>query len=298
MVLTFKYALRIGGIGCCFLATIAPALRAAEPPLAWQQLKGEAALDKKVSLEAKRQNLPEVLAAVGRQTGTTLSVAPEGGLDKKLVTARIDAMNLYDFMGALARTYVAEWHRTNAGGYALSLQNLDDAAAKKAQVGTPLFFQYRTRVQPFTGEITQRRGRIYQQVLDEVNRGDLESKQGVSVSELDPETLAALRAEYEAAHADSILPTYALYEKAMLRGSVIRIIKKTTASEQATGLNEMNGKPIQGENNPFFAGSTTVELLDENGESSNTNPAYPLKWTVERARRAQEKEETKPRTPQ
>lgn len=82
---------------------------AAPARLSAADLEREAALQAKVSLEAKSLPLGELLALLQKQSGVNLRAAPGSPADEVRVTARIKEMPLWNLLAALGRLYGVEW---------------------------------------------------------------------------------------------------------------------------------------------------------------------------------------------
>ncbi len=79
------------------------------------ELQKVEALQVKVSLEAKRMPLNELLATLQQQSGVALQSSEAFPAAKTLVTLRVREMSLASFMGALSRTYGVHWRENNGG---------------------------------------------------------------------------------------------------------------------------------------------------------------------------------------
>ncbi len=86
----------------------------AAPLLDESSIRDEKSLQIPVTFEARRQKLPEVLAALQAQSGITLTVAADSPYASKLLTARAKAMPLAKVLALLCRTYSAAWARQGA----------------------------------------------------------------------------------------------------------------------------------------------------------------------------------------
>ena len=83
----------------------------AAPLLDESTIRDVASLQAPVTFEAKRQKLPDVLAALQAQSGVALTIAADSPLASKLLTARAKAMPLAKVLALLCRTYDAAWAR-------------------------------------------------------------------------------------------------------------------------------------------------------------------------------------------
>lgn len=120
--------------------TTAPKGEAVAAPLSADALKGEAALQAKVSFEAKRRPLAEVLAEVQKQSGVTVQAAPDSPAQTARLTARVKDMTLAELMGALSGLYGVEWLRSGDKSYLM--RSGPALEAKLLQAGDPGWFRF------------------------------------------------------------------------------------------------------------------------------------------------------------
>jgi hypothetical protein len=197
-------------------------------PLTWQNLKTNAALGKQITLDAKHLPLSDLLAQAGKQGGVTLTLSSHSPLAQKLVTARISHMNLYDFMGAIGRTYNADWSKTGADEFTLTPKTADPIAEGIAQLGMPAFYRDRDDVASsvaakIPGENNiKTRNDLYRKVLLAEGFQALRSEKGVPVNSLPPELATSLKKQYMQVDAVPLLMEYAAY-KSITDKNVVRI---------------------------------------------------------------------------
>lgn len=150
-------------------------------------LRAEKSLQRAVTFEAKRQPLPEVLAALQKQSGVTLSVTPSSPLAVKLLTARAKDLPLASVMETLSQLYGAAWDKKGAGFELKSNgRNLLDNEMWKMDATS-----YNAALNAIDNPIDWR---------DEIaNLGvqQLQQKNGVPFEEVSPEIAQQLRAQLE-----------------------------------------------------------------------------------------------------
>lgn len=159
----------------------------AVPPLDENTIRVEATLQVPVTFEAKRQKLPEVLAALQAQSGVTLSVGPDSPLAAKLLTARAKAMPLAHVLGSLCRLYGAAWVRQ---GEAFEMRSngrstLDNAMWKL------WYTKYNALRDALANPID------WNQEAENLGANRLQQKDGVAFEELPEDIKQQLRAQLE-----------------------------------------------------------------------------------------------------
>ncbi|MDF2440967.1 MAG: hypothetical protein JWN98_1951 [Abditibacteriota bacterium] len=77
-------------------------------------LQQDAALQVKISLEAKRMPLRELLAEAQKQSGITVRFTPDSPATRALMTARLKDMTLATLMSSLMRIYDVRWSKDGA----------------------------------------------------------------------------------------------------------------------------------------------------------------------------------------
>ncbi|MDF2440881.1 MAG: hypothetical protein JWN98_1865 [Abditibacteriota bacterium] len=87
----------------------APANPVAMPILDKAALQQDAVLQAKISLEAKRMPLRELLAQAQKQSGVVLQATADSPATRSLLTARLKEMTLATLMISLARIYDVRW---------------------------------------------------------------------------------------------------------------------------------------------------------------------------------------------
>jgi len=249
-------------------------------PLTWQNLKENAALGKQITLEAKHLPLGTLLTQVSEQSGVNISLSPNSPLSQKLVTARISEMNLYDFMGAIGRTYNASWSKTSDGAFVLTSKEDDDIEEGISQMGTPAFFRYRdwllssdAQKMPGDNDIKTRNA-LYQKVLLAVDQKALASDKGVPLQSLPPTLVDALQNQFKKANAVHLLLQYSAYKK-ISEDNIVRItIKQDPALKNPAAW--LNGNIPS----PLYDKVITIELLTPDKKKVNGTSTWSLlgKW--------------------
>ncbi len=153
-----------------------------------------------VSLEAKEQSLPDVLASLQQKIGIKLQLSPNSTLTQKKVTAWIREMPLSEMMIALSHLYGGDWSKQN-DGYQMRDDTRSLAQRELLSVGSLQWFRYwqepvRRRVAPQRltfDEPTDWEGEFLNAGLSE----SLESPQGLAFSSLPKELQTQLRAEVQ-----------------------------------------------------------------------------------------------------
>jgi hypothetical protein len=249
-------------------------------PLTWQNLKEDALLGKQITLDAKHLPLGTLLTLASEQSGVNISLPPNSPLSQKLVTARISAMNLYDFMDAIGRTYNASWSKINDGAFILIPKN--DTAIEKgiSELGTEVFYRYRDRVFPPDAEKMlgdndiKIRNDLYQKVLLAADPKALASDKGVPLSSLPPTLVDSLEYQFKKANAVHLLLEYPAYKKISEDDIVRIIVKQDPALEDPHAW--LNGHIPD----PLYDKVITIELLTPDLKQVNGTSIWQLlgKW--------------------
>ena len=169
-----------------------PATVVAAPAIIAQQWRDDARLTAKITLQAKRMPLSEVLAALSQQSGITLN----GGATTKRVTLSVHDMELREAMVALEDLYQADWQAQGEKGYLLHQREMLPWQRNLAQLGNiDDWGYYRTRwsrsfAPPY---LTTTYAYDWQELLDSLDRQALESPEGVPFSSLPPEMQSEIR---------------------------------------------------------------------------------------------------------
>lgn len=254
-------------------------ISAANPTTAlhWQDLKEDALLAKQITLEAKHLPLGTLLEQASEQSGVNISLSPNTPLSQKLVTARISRMDLYDFMGAIGRTYNAFWSKAENGSFLLTPK--DDSSVEEgiSQIGNPVFFRYRDRLSPpdslkMSGDNDiKTRNAIYQKVLLSVDQKALTSDKGVPLHLLPFALAEALQNQYKKANAVGLLLKYPAYKKISGDDLVRLTVKQDPALEDPHAW--LNGNIPD----PLYDKVITIEVLKPD---KKTIQKGSLSWTI------------------
>ncbi len=171
--------------------------QAATPPLQQPQaallldentLGGEAQLLGSVTFEARRQKLPDVLAALQAQSGVTLSVAPGSLFASKLLTARARAMPLARVMASLSHLYGAAWVKR---GTAFEMRSNERSDIENAAWKLPSTFTNALKA-------AQADPIDWDQEVANLGVNRLRQKGGIALDELPDDIVQKLRKQLEA----------------------------------------------------------------------------------------------------
>ena len=162
------------------------AAQTASPVTEDSALSEEKSLQIGVTFEAKRQALPEVLAALQKQSGIVLSVAPDSPLAAKLLTARAKDLTLAAVMNSLSGLYGAMWEKQGDAFVLKSQQNILDSVMWKLPST-----QSNTTLNAIDNPLDWR------DEIANIGVQQLQQKNGVSFTEVSPEIAQALRAQLE-----------------------------------------------------------------------------------------------------
>ncbi|MDF2439225.1 MAG: hypothetical protein JWN98_209 [Abditibacteriota bacterium] len=190
----------------------APAVSGARPQrsagLSIEELSRDDALQRPVSLQARRQPLSEALQDVQKQSGVALAIDAAVPAVTMRVTAWVKEMPLHTLMGALRRLYGVEWIKGD-GGYVMRLSE-DELDRNLLQVGDMSPYM---NSQKFD-ERWQQAAEFAGQFLDVIDLDTLMAKPedngltGVPVSTLPAELQIKLRRHVEAALAPAVMRDY------------------------------------------------------------------------------------------
>ncbi len=114
--------------------------QAAPGRLSAADLEREAALQAKVSLEAKSLPLGELLALLQKQSGVNLRAAAGSPANEVRVTARIKEMPLWNLLAALSRLYGVEWNTSGPKEYTMHGSSREKLSVRMLALGgTPRY---------------------------------------------------------------------------------------------------------------------------------------------------------------
>ncbi len=121
-----------------------PVERPAVAVLPGVNVESEAALRKAVVFSIKQQPLAQFVAALAKQSGVALSVAPDVAPDAKVTGCSVAAgMPLASAMSALSRLYSARWTK-DGNGYTLNSEHPTELTRTMAQMGNDAFYDWET----------------------------------------------------------------------------------------------------------------------------------------------------------
>lgn len=176
-------------------APVAPAIAVTTPDAA-RAWRNDARLNTKISLEAKRMPLAQVLDALSKQSG----VALDGGAlsATKRVTLSVTDMDAREVMTALEDLYQATWQPRGeaAGGYVLQARAMLPWQRNLAQLGNIHYWGFyrtngdRSYAPPY---LTRRYAFGWDALMNELGEEPLQSPQGVLFSSLPPATQKEIR---------------------------------------------------------------------------------------------------------
>ena len=172
---------------------------AQEPTLSHTALAKETALAAPISLQATQMPLAELLAELQKQSGVTLTLAPDAPTVR--VTARLKQMPLLEVMNALSRMYGVTWAKSEAKAYRLQAGEISDLQRQLLQTGNgqsqTLLWEWQLR--------QEEQHKFADAVVEEAGILDLETPAGVPLSSLSPETQAKVRQQVESSLAPFFL---------------------------------------------------------------------------------------------
>lgn len=158
-------------------------VQAAPDELSIPMLQADAALSVKVSLEARRLALRDLLAQLQKQSAITLTAAEDAPTAETRVTARVKDMSLATFMGVLSRLYGVRWAKGGGNSYVMHGSDRGELHRKLLQMGDPV--RYRFRYDFYTRRERQEGNKaLANEVLQAVDATALHSNEGVALSSL------------------------------------------------------------------------------------------------------------------
>lgn len=156
-------------------------------------LEREAALGVKVSFEARRRLLRDLLSDLQKRSGVMLRAGHGSPAASVRVTARVKEMPLANLMNALSRLYGVVWTKDADNVYTMRASDRPELQVKMLQLGDPYWFRYRERTPTGHREREQRRNGLADEIMKHVDAGALSSLEGVPVSTLPVELQIKLR---------------------------------------------------------------------------------------------------------
>lgn len=164
-------------------------------------LERDPALAVKVSLEAKRLLLRELLVELQRQSGVTLAASEQSPAATARVTMRVKDMPLSTFMNALSRLYGVEWTKNAGGEYVMRSEARGEMLAKVLRVSARAM-----HTTPQEGE-EQRRQKtaLADEIVRPLDVNALKSPAGVPIAALPEALRQKLRRHIEGRSVDELL---------------------------------------------------------------------------------------------
>lgn len=192
------------------------------PGLGGAQLEAEIPLQTKISVEAKRRPLGDLLAEVAKKGDIKLIVGEGVPAKTTLVTTRVNEMPLGNFMGALGRLYDVYWTKRSPNQYTLHAGEKNLLQTSLMQLGaggsfSPYVNWYLTYAQE------QEYGELEQQIVAELLEQGNEKSEGVSLSVLPEDLQLRLRQAVEEIFANRIISKYQQVSKFITDQSVMRL---------------------------------------------------------------------------
>lgn len=200
-------------------------------------IRGEKSLQASVSFEARRQKLPDVLAALSLQSGLKLSIAPGSPFESKRLTARASKMPLAQVLASLSRVYLASWSKR---GQAFEMRSngrsdLDNAQWKlNSTLGNILRAEQASPID-WSGEVARLGINRFQQ-LD-----------GVAFSDLSPAIAQLWRSRTEDRQVVNLGLALGKLPEANLEGSTLRFWEDTPPGRFKLRLFTPEGKLVYDE---------------------------------------------------
>lgn len=208
------------------------------------ELETDAALQAKVSLEAKRRPLKDIVGDLKKQSGVALALAPDAPPASAPVTLRVSEMPLWKMMASLSRIYGATWSK-NGAAYTLRSAKLDPLDLGMLRRG----FWYRWRLHYLdTYNLQQRENSaLAREILRHVRRDQLNSPQGAPFSDVPQELRDQVRKYLQEEDAQRILDGQAQLDATPLEGMVLRFapLNSREPDKVLWGRTAFSGKDAQ-----------------------------------------------------
>lgn len=211
------------------LAQATPGNTVPPAPLRWpdrfarmlfpSELETDTALQHKLSLEAKRRPLKDVVGDLKQRSGVSLALAPGAPFGGAPVTLRVSEMPLWKMMASLSRIYGATWSK-DGDAYTLRSAKLDPLDAKLLRRGYAYHsLQHLTSVRELRD---QQNNAVAREIVRHVRRDQLNSPQGAPLSDVPEELRDQVRKRFEAENAERILGNQSHLDATSLEGMVLR----------------------------------------------------------------------------
>ena len=181
-----------------------PAEGPAPAALPGANVEGEPSLQKAVVFSAKQQPLAQFVAALGKQSGVALSVAPDVAPDAKVTGCSVAAgMPLASAMSALSRLYSARWTK-DGNGYTLNSEHPTELTRTMAQMGISAFYGWAAFMPQERDALGAERA---DEVLGAVNVAQLQKSPGVPFSSLPVDTQDSVLQLFQREHRGDLIAT-------------------------------------------------------------------------------------------
>lgn len=105
-------------------------------------LKGETTLTVKVSFEAVRRPLSDLLLDLSQQSGVKLTASAGSLATARVVTARVREMPLSDVLSAFSRLYGVTWTKAGDRQYAMNASGRSELDLRVSQLGNLAWFRH------------------------------------------------------------------------------------------------------------------------------------------------------------
>jgi len=186
------------------------------------EMENDAALQAKVSLEAKRRLLQVLVGDLKKQSGVALAVAPGVASAKAPVTLRVSEMPLWKMMAALSRIYGLTWIKDGAS-YTLRPAKLSPLDAQMLRLG----FGYRSpESMETTSKLREReQNALAREIVRHVNRAQLNSPQGAPLRDVPDELRDRMRQLVEDEAARSLVGKQGNLDATPLEGLTLRFAR-------------------------------------------------------------------------
>ncbi len=223
------------------------------------ELEKDPALQVPVSLEAKRRPLQVLVGDLKQQSGLALALAPDVAAAKASVTLRVSQMPLWKMMAALSRIYGLAWSKDGAS-YTLRPAKLSRLDLKMMRLGEG-FRLYQNFLAIYERH-EREKDALAREIAKSVNRGLLNSPQGVPLQDVPEELRNRLRQSVEEEGALEILEKQGELDYTPLEGMVVRFGSLTSYAGKALwGASPFVGKEAR--MRAFTADGRFIGLLFE-----------------------------------
>lgn len=182
-----------------------------------------AELKQPVTLTAERRPLTEVLAEVHKQTDVQLVVSGDAKAAEPLLTARVRAMPLSQWMQALQRLYGFQWQAGAHGAWNATLPDYQSLSSQLQRVGEPYYYRFRERNATANDQRKIILNELMQQMTNAVDKDVLFSEQGIAWATLDRKFQDAIRDNVQRELAHSIVAGQIAVQEAQSRDLTLKM---------------------------------------------------------------------------